>query len=84
MIAGASNRDSDFFDAVVTLMRRSSSRLIAAKSSGVAWGWARAGRRARQERAGKTDPHSDKPGIHGQVVHSLLSARITVRSRMFT
>src|SRR3989337_608159 len=32
MMAGASNMDSDFFDAVVTLIRSSSSRLISARS----------------------------------------------------
>ena len=68
MIAGASNRDSDFFEAVVTVIRMSSSSVMRGqidrrRRPGVGRGPASG--RAGQERAGKTDPHQHEPGIHG-------------------
>ena len=57
MIAGASNSDSDFLDAVVTVMRRSSSRLMSASSRAEVSGTLGEGRmrRTRQGHAGERD-----------------------------
>ena len=56
MIAGASNRDSDFLEAVVTLMRSRSSRLSVAKSiGGGSGGWASGRGGARLARTSRPD-----------------------------